>query len=168
MMPQYRRAIEEFYGHNRAKRSGTLLMNHINEGVFILKERGASDETQAAFMIHPLFQNDDNLGGHVYSEYLGSFSQYVVLLAMEYRYIANSYLPKHDTRLIVLSPLPEVNEMLVADKIQNRKDFTTHSHRYSNANRLHNYFNEWLSALGISEVEYNKWVKKLEKFNGMG
>lgn len=48
----------------------------------------------------------------------------VLLLGMEYRYTANNYLsfkPADDP--IHLSPIAEVNQMLIADKIQNRKDF---------------------------------------------
>jgi hypothetical protein len=52
-------------------------------------------------------------------------SRRVLLLATEYRNIANAHLSYHPPgeSTFVLSPLSEVNIMLIADKIQNRKDF---------------------------------------------
>ncbi len=48
----------------------------------------------------------------------------VMLLGVEYRSTANNHLSvKPADESIRLSPIAEVNHMLVADKIQNRKDF---------------------------------------------
>ena len=162
MLEVYRQAIEEFYGDRRAKRSNVLLMNHINEGIKILEWRSASDDAKAAFMIHPIFQNDKDLGSRQYIKWIGTFSQNVILLAMEYRHIANSYLPKHETRTIILSCLDEVNEMLIADKVQNRKDFLLYNNKEdSHSRRLNSYFDEWLTALNISDDQYKDYTQKL-------
>ncbi len=167
MLQSYRQAIGEFYGDRKAKRSNVLLMNHIDEGVLILKWRNASIDTQAAFMIHPIFQNDDDLGCQVYKNWINDFSPNVVLLALEYRHIANSYLPKHETRKITLSPLLDVNEMLVADKVQNCKDFILYNDRGDNhSSRLHSYFNEWLKALKVTDIQYHMYVEQLNVNSG--
>lgn len=54
-----------------------------------------------------------------------------------------------------LSPLREVNDMLIADKVQNRKDFELfHSSTHDKRDRLAAYFAEWLAALEVSEDIY--------------
>ena len=49
---------------------------------------------------------------------------------------------------------PEYIAMLIADKVENRKDFERYHWDHSNAARLTEYFREWLTALGISEDRY--------------
>jgi len=155
-------AILGHYGDRTAKRSGVSLMKHIDEGLVILREIGADISTMDAYCLHPLCQNDDDLRTFDPSP----FSPYVIMLAMEYRRVANGYLAKHSTppNGIELSPLISVNQMLIADKVQNRKDFLAHHlMTHPQSYRLNIYFTEWLQALGVSESRYKELVRKTQE-----
>ena len=81
---------------------------------------------------------------------------------MEYRHRANAHLPHHRPTTPDPGPLPEIVEMLVADKIQNRKDFEVSLRGHiPNTLRLDAYFQEWFAALGISEDVYAEQVREL-------
>ena len=156
--PEYS-AILAFYNTRTAARSKVPLMNHINEGLVILDRIDASSEAMAGFCLHPLFQNDNELTTVGYQYTLDRLGQptsiRAVMLTMEYRRVANAYLAHHDTTSIVLSPLKEVNDMLVADKVQNRKDFLKHHlGTHPNSTRLDQYFKDWMVALDVTDEMY--------------
>lgn len=150
--------------------TGVHLINHIDEGLWILKQIGASEYAQRAFAIHPLVQDDNALKQFASSELAQSVDPYVLMLAMEYRWVANSYLSFHASRpidQIQLSPLLEVNQMLIADKVQNRKDFEIHHlGTHPNSDRLREYFGEWLSRLDVPETQYQTWVAHIKQATG--
>jgi hypothetical protein len=161
--PEYRE-IEEFYGDKRAERSQVFMMRHIDEGLTILNRINASSVAKRAFCLHPLVQNDVELASNIQRLAHGAdVSKYILMLAMEYRNIANrtlSFTPISKPEDIILSPLPEVNEMLVADKVQNYKDFMryhaeTHPRRYE----LQGYFVAWLHRLNISHTRYTELIQ---------
>lgn len=149
-------AIEKFYGDQTAKRSGVRLINHINEGLIILEAIGASEVAQEAYCLHPIFQNSPDLVNAVHDEaLLASIRPSTIVHVMEYRSVANAYLSKHDPDTVIeLSPLAGVNQMLIADKVQNRKDFHAYHFDHQNYKRLDQYFSQWLTALGVSEKQY--------------
>jgi hypothetical protein len=82
---------------------------------------------------------------------------------MEYRRVANNYLSKrmiNSIDEIELSPLKDVNDMLIADKVQNRKDFELyHLDTHERSDVLDQYFKNWLIRLGITEERYQELVK---------
>lgn len=163
--PEYL-AIQTYYGNRTAARSVVPLMNHINEGLIVLNAVNASSEAMAGFCLHPLFQNDEELTtvGYQYTlDRLGlPTSIRALMLTMEYRRVANKYLADCDTTKIELSPLKEVNDMLIADKVQNRKDFLKyHYGKHPNSTRLDEYFKEWLATPGISEARYSELITLL-------
>lgn len=150
-------AVSEFYGKRRAKRTNVPLMQHIDEGLTVLEALGASERAKRAYCLHPLLQADADLA-QSYERGVERLTDdpSVLLLALEYRHIANATL---SPRLIAsaddipLSPLDEVNDMLRADKVQNWKDFVRH-HRgaHPRSTELERYFRLWHSRLGLSQV----------------
>jgi hypothetical protein len=142
--------ISEFYGDSKAERSQVLLINHITEGLAILDMIQASQTAKDAFCFHPIVQC--NVLGF---DYLKDYASYY--LAVEYSKKANDYLCCKDTDYVssnedifdLVGPMSkDCRDMLIADKMQNRKDFTIHhlgSHKRSI--ELNSYFDKWLCYL---------------------
>lgn len=155
-------AITEFYRGRVAERSQVPLMNHIDEGLFILRLRNNDPVNtpllESAWCAHPLFQNSGDTLANMHL--IPNMWPMVVALVFEYRNIANASLSAktmHSIHDIDLSPLPLVNELLVADKVQNRKDFETyHKGTHPNSKRLDRYFRFWLERLDVSEHTYQE------------
>ena len=156
--------IEKVYGNTRANRSKLFYMNHIDEGLAILKSRNCDIQTMEAFCLHPILQVGSLFQKHFDELKSQKISQYTRILATEYAEVANEYLsPRKIVSIdeIRLSHFDEVNEMLVADKIQNRKDFRLFKNKYGNAEELEFYFDSWLKRLSVSEEEYRITIKNL-------
>lgn len=168
--------VEQFYGNQRAKRSGVLLMNHIDEGLWVMQKIGATEEAKRAYCLHPLLQNDPDLKAN-----LKRVSQvcdpFVIALAMEYRSQANAWLSDKVSRIVdrmtdemvingqpTAGPLQDVHDMLVADKIQNYKDFILHhKNTHARTQELDRYFQLWLSKLGVTDFDH--WFKELSSLS---
>ncbi len=152
------RAIAKHYGTRVAQRSQVPLIHHINEGLEILAHLGASHAAQRAYCLHPLVQDDAELAARASVLHELSDDPMVIALVFEYRNIANATLSTRaisSAASIPLSPLPDVNTMLVADKVQNRADFLAHhlgTHARSDA--LDRYFRLWLERLGVDDARY--------------
>ena len=156
------------YKGKTAKRSGLPYINHINEGVYIfVRKFGWIEDPISAYCVHPVFQTDKQLKRTIAGEIdISQLTSTAIVMAMEYRRVANAYLSTNKVRTsdeIELSPLPSVNQMLAADKIQNKKDFVSKLYKTSNRPAYHRacdryiqYFDSWLSALGVSPDEYEE------------
>jgi len=156
--------ISTFYGDRKAVRSQVPLMNHIKEGIAVLEDIDSTVDAMLAFCIHPMLQDDIDLERNL-SFVSRNTSSYVLALALEYRSVANEYLsPKVNTgHKIRLSPVKEVNDMLVADKVQNAKDFYVHhSETHSRSKELSQYFAEWFNALDITTGLYMELCAAIE------
>lgn len=147
--------IKEFYSDKVAKRSGVKLINHINEGLDILNCLNACLYTKAAFCLHPLLQDDQELQKNM-DHVINHSNPKAILLAMEYRNKAQSYLCKEhtdhwnkkDIEIYVGKLLPEIRLMLIADKKQNQKDFNLyHKNTHPRSYQLEKYFKNWLEYL---------------------
>lgn len=160
--------IQEFYGDQKANRSQVFLMNHIDEGLAVMRWAGCSPQAARAFCLHPLVQNDADLSENfdrvqraMKSVASGALT---LAMAMEYRSVANEYLA-HCTMApagVRLSPLSDVNLMLLGDKVQNRKDFELyHAETHQNRVRLAEYFQQWCAALGVDEKAYEELKARL-------
>ena len=146
--------VEAFYANKRARRSGVPLLFHIYEGLAILEAIGASALAQRAYCLHPLLQADADLAANLSDVARALVGEpdaaYVMALSLEYRLTANRYLSHIPlpSKGVPLSVLPEVNQMLVADKVQNNRDFLFyHQGWHPNSIRLAQYFQDWLKAL---------------------
>jgi len=131
----------------------------------VLAQRGASTQAMRAFCLHPLVQDDSALAASYPRIASMTDDVAVVALALEYRNIANT---TRSTRAIggasdiPLSPLAEVNEMLIADKLQNWKDFVLH-HRSTHpaSAALDRYFAAWHERLGVTS-QREQWFEALQ------
>jgi hypothetical protein len=157
--PEYK-LIERYYDTQIAERSGVPKLNHIHEGLIILDQIEASVFAKKAYCLHPLLQNDVDLKNN-YRREIHTYEKedridfQSIILAMEYRAVANSYLSNREIsniKEIKLSPLREVNEMLIADKVQNYKDFIKyHEYTHDRRRELFTYFHNWFEALRINQ-----------------
>jgi hypothetical protein len=105
------------------------------------------------------------------SDDLTLISPRAIVLGMEYRRIANSYTIKNKIRnpeSIEIGSIDKVHKMLVADKIQNKKDFMKYiymkqdrpSYKKVSEHGLQ-YFNSWFDRLSIGHDMYEivvAWV----------
>lgn len=157
----YYNAIQDYYSGKSAERSRLPYMNHIDEGIVILDILRAPYMAIEAFCLHPLFQGDEQLKKFYNNKELHALmGSRVMQLVMEYRNVANNFLPIANTlsyKEPKLSPIENVNWMLLADKIQNYKDFlkyqrhphmglkpTMSKEKWDN---LDLYFQRWLQVL---------------------
>ncbi len=156
--------IQNFYRNKKAQRSNLPLINHIDEALQILDWMSASDIAKRAFCLHPIFQADSDFLENWDKDFVG-INPKVILLAVEYRSVANEYLSLRKISSldeIRLSPIEEVNMMLVADKIQNRKDFEIyHEGTHERSKELKEYFLNWLQRLEVTEKVYQQFKDRL-------
>lgn len=156
--------ISDYYGNKCADRSQVPLINHIDEGLIILNEINSSIASKRAFCLHPLIQTDEAFKEN-YKTIANKTDSYTIMLAVEYRNIANSYLSDkiNTEQPLTLSPLCEVNQMLIADKVQNYKDFMTyHFGTHPRSHELLKYFDKWLDKLNITPDIYLKLCNKVD------
>lgn len=145
--------ISDYYQNQIAERSGVPLMNHINEGIEYLRAWGQHDNRILdAWCLHPLVQN--------YQDVPNSDAK---PLAQEYTRIASRYLcvPENDwieDPAQLYDHLGDMSKecawMLLADKVQNQKDFRIHHlFKHERHTELENYFNLWIKTLLVFYIE---------------
>lgn len=151
--------IRLFYEGRHASRSGHPYMRHIDEGLRLVRHLSKDIDVARAWVLHPLFQDDQSLR-EMFALKSWTPTYRTTILAMEYRSAANAYTSTMRKGEPKLSALPGVNEMLIADKVQNHKDAVYYViPKVSNEEglRLIRYFQKWFGALQISSqqlVEY--------------
>lgn len=138
--------ISQYYGDKKAKRSGVRYINHITEGLCILENINAPLLSKKIFAVHPLVQSDNDLLFNLSNYHLGALDYRVLLLAMEYRNTANNHLSDSEG-LLQLSCVEDVNYALLADKVQNQKDFRQYHQDHERYEDLRVYFKRWIGRL---------------------
>lgn len=160
--PEYM-LISAYYGNKTAQRSGVPLMNHIREGIKLLIAWGRPETEQRAFAIHPIIQSGGIMNFRAMAPSDSRpISEEVLDLAGEYKIKANSYLcipgtdyiTNQQDEFILQEHLGDMSNscawMLLADKVQNQKDFRIHHwFTHDRATQLERYFNLWISTLKI-------------------
>ena len=150
------RIISEYYGDKRTIRSKVPLINHINEGLDILDKLGSSDIVKDAYCLHPILQGDKDFVKNKSMNFKGVDTQSIIL-AVEYRRVANSYLSHMSVSNFVGFSCDEVKEMLIADKVQNYKDFMKyHYGTHDRSQELYYYFHTWF---GLLEINYDDFLE---------
>jgi hypothetical protein len=145
--------IQKEYKGKVTKRSQVPLIYHIDEGGGILNKIGATEIVKDAYYLHPLLQSDEMFNIHKGDCFDGINTQSVIL-SMEYRRVANSYLSTMNVGDFVGFSCNEIKQMLIADKIQNFKDFMMyHFGKHDRSSELHEYFNNWFDLL---DVDYER------------
>ncbi len=148
--------IKDIYGDGITNRSRVPFINHIDEGLKILDFIGASDIVKSAYCLHPILQSDVDFLNNKGMNFSGVETE-AIILTMEYRRVANSYLSHNKPEEFVGFSCPEVKQMLIADKVQNYKDFLIyHSQTHPRKKELDYYFSKWFDLL---EIDYNEVVK---------
>ncbi len=168
--PEYR-AVERVYGERYAARSGLHYMNHVDEGLAVLRDLRASDRARRAWCLHPVVQEDSALAANLDALAGCTDDPAVMALAMEYRRVANAYLSRREVSSpseVELGPLSEVADMLRADKVQNFKDFVLHQRAtHPRADALERYFVTWLTRVGVSRGDFARWYVALQVGDGI-
>ncbi|MEJ8852624.1 hypothetical protein [Variovorax rhizosphaerae] len=166
--PEYQ-AIRTHYADRVAKGSGLALLQRIAEGLIILSELDASEAAMRAFCLHPLFQADEDPIHHG-QDFMNSVDAdpFVILLVMEFRSRANAWSTdkvqrSHDGSRMAADgnpyagPIEAVKHMLIADKVQQRKDFIRHHRgKHPCSDALDLFFDRWLEALNVGRTEYEE------------
>ena len=163
--------IEAFYKNQKAKRSGIPYINHIDEGLGVLHKLGASDLAKRAFCLHPIRQSLE-FNSTVNQDFPNSLPQFY--LADKYSKYANSLLRKN-YKTLHLEAINNIKEeifadqdlvdMLIADKIQNCKDFKRITSRqintetYKEKESIENYFLWWLDFLEVDRLLEKELIK---------
>lgn len=162
--------VRRFYYGLSAKRTGLPYIRHIEQGCQILVQMRASEHAIRGFCLHPIVQDDNDLLSFRFETRTAEtmIRPFSWMLAMEYRKLANSYLSKHYAagderwRYVELSPLEDVNNMLIADKVQNRHDYELFIRGKFDSKADNNYYKWWLRKLNVSEMKYRDLTKHLK------
>lgn len=149
--------ISSFYGDRKANRSQVSLINHIDEGIEMLRNLKVSQDTIDAYCIHPIVQNDEDVA----VSHLSCYN-----LAVEYKKYANSYLCREETDDYTIEDINKLlngisNEcvfMLYADKMQNMKDFIEFHHgKHERSLQLQMYFAKWIAVLTTRIIKIRRY-----------
>ncbi len=157
--------IENFYRDKRAERTKIPLINHIYEGLEIMNSLEASELGKSAYCIHPMLQDTSALIENI-NYCFDNVNSDIIKLAIKYRLAANAFLCKPTTDIYTKEAMinlmtslelfsnQDLKDALIADKIQNRKDFLLyHYGTHPRSDELNEYFIKWLDVLDVKSTK---------------
>lgn len=180
----HRRLIETIYGTRCARRSRVPLIDHINEGIIVLQALQATPVETEAFCLHAPAQISYHFGARPAAEHYlpiqpqgprdtwllqTQFPLATEAVALAWRFAAHAEAFRPDylnnkKRPPLIAIDPAVRKLLIADKVQNRKDFDLfHCDSHPRRAQLRLYFECWFTLLDISEADYQRWAAKIDK-----
>lgn len=131
--------------------------DHIDQGTKILSWLGANNDTIVAFTLHGMFQSDSALSTAIADGLHRKLPAPVLLLVMEYRNKANAWLRTGPNNWRVSEPptipLPEVRQMLIADKVQNMVNAQLHYQHREDYQDIMSYFDAWFKHLSFTDID---------------
>lgn len=165
--------IRKFYAGRTCKRTGVAHIEHIDQGLRILDDLNAPQDTKRAWCLHPLAQavtsgsdrKDKNVGAYL----LGRWRNRVAATrAFDYALSADQVLsrdPLHRFDNIVKPTLASTYMMLVADKIQNYHHFESEWDSFDPQDRyrLSTYFDRWHDVLSLNPDQVGYYTALLKK-----
>lgn len=170
--------IKDIYGTTCAKRTGVPYMNHIDEGLMVLDNINANGVAKRAFCLHPLLQVNEFASKFLNHKDISKVCKHSIVVSSMYANSANAYLCKPHTdsyskqdivKATGLIERNEVMDMLLADKVQNYKDFIAyHYGKHPRSSELDNYFKSWINFLApyygynSGEDAYNDLIQVIE------
>lgn len=149
--------VKELYGDKKAERSQVPYINHINEGLFVLDLINADLVTKKAYCLHGVFQSDNDFADRCNLRDYTHLDPEAILHVIEYRHVANGFLSKHNLEINPIDINAGISyitrDMLIADKVQNFKDFLQHHMgTHPRSKELYKYFSLWFQKLGSSKM----------------
>lgn len=170
-------AITLFYGDTTAKRSGVKYIDHIDQGLEIIDYCNGTSHAHDAYCLHPIIQSTKafvyELSNQTIISNIECLDPYAVMLAVEYRSTANMYLSYKVNRLTSserrtikrrLEMIPDLKLCLIADKVQNFKDFLKYHQTHERACELNQYFRDWIfNILGVEDDICDVLLKLIDK-----
>ena len=166
-LPEYR-LIEKSYRKHTSRRTQQPYMKHIDQGLWLLLHVNDDPAVLGAWCAHPLFQINSVLQEALHARTSITEHGRTVVLAMEYRAVANAFLTPDWSRagLPRVSAIEEVNQLLVVDKFQNAREAYLFSDKLGEERcaQLDVYFRKWFDALGIDGRRMETLERQMQKY----
>lgn len=151
-------AIQSIYGDQKTLQgNGVPFMNHINEGLHILHRIKASDNAQRAYCLHPIMQVNGLADEFLSSSYLKEVDPRALVTAGMFANTVNAFplgqfisgnLVGNVEEAAGLIKRNDVMDMILAEMVQNYKDFLNHEGQTDpDRAEINEYFLTWLRFL---------------------
>lgn len=138
--------MKDLFSTSVSKRTKDLSTNPMEEGLAILNILESNHITKKAYCIHQLFHNDESLERSWDGNRFPNCDIKSMLLAMEFRTLYKS--KPNRNGIIKLSPIKEVNEMMLAYKMQQYKNFEINGRGQTDNDELvESSFKNWIKQL---------------------